>query len=92
MPDAKEIKKMTAKDYEKLGRSLEHILLSGYLSKRRFFAYTFLRGVVYGIGLFIGGTIVVGIVMSILVQFQDALIIGDFVKKIVEIVQNSPAY
>lgn len=84
--------KMTAKDYEKLGRSLEQVLLSGYTNKRRFFMYTFIRGMVYGLGLFIGGTIVVGIVMSVLVQFQDALIIGDLVKKIVEIVQNSPTY
>jgi Domain of unknown function (DUF5665) len=92
MADSDKIKKMTAKDYEKLGKALEEVYLIGYANPRRFLAFSFLRGIVYGLGIFIGGTIIVAIVMGVLVQFQDALIIGDFVKKIVEIVQNSPAY
>lgn len=83
-------KKMTEKDYEKLGKSLEQVYLTGYASTKRFLWFSFLRGIVYGLGIFIGGTIVVAIVLSVLTQFNDAPVIGPFVEKIVEIVQSSP--
>jgi len=83
-------KKMTAKDYEKLGKALEEVYLIGYANPRRFLWFSFLRGIVYGLGIFIGGTIVVAVVLSILTQFNSVPVIGPLVEKIVETVQTSP--
>jgi len=86
----KEPKTMTAKDYEKLGKALEEVYLIGYANPRRFLWFGFLRGIVYGLGIFIGGTIVVALVIWVLTQFNDAPIVGPFIEKIVKIVQQSP--
>jgi hypothetical protein len=83
-------KKMTAKDYEKLGKALEEVYLIGYANPKRFLWFSFLRGIVYGLGIFIGGTIVVAIVLSVLTQFNSVPVIGPLVEKIVEIVQTAP--
>lgn len=84
-------KKMTDKDYEKLGRAIEEVYLIGYANPRRFLWFNFLRGIVYGLGIFIGGTIIVAIVIGVLGKFDDNLIIGPFVKRIMEIIQSNPA-
>lgn len=86
----KSAKKMTPQDYEKLGRALEEVYLIGYANPKRFMWFSFLRGIVYGLGIFIGGTIIVAIVLSVLSQLDDNLIIGPFVTKIIEIVQTTP--
>ncbi len=83
-------KKMTPKDYEKLGKALEEVYLIGYANPKRFLWFGFLRGIVYGLGIFIGGTIVVALVIWVLSQFNQVPVIGPFVEKIVEIVQTSP--
>lgn len=87
----KNSKKMTPKDYEKLGKALEDVYLIGYANPKRFLWFGFLRGIVYGLGIFIGGTIVVAIVLSVLTQFNDVPVIGPLVTKIVEIVQTAPS-
>lgn len=88
---AKEDKKMTPKDYEKLGKALEEVFLVGYSSPKRLLWFGFLRGIVYGLGIFIGGTIIVAIVISVLTQFNDLPIAGPFIEKIVQIVQGTSA-
>lgn len=81
---------MTDKDYEKLGRALEEVYLIGYANPKRFLLFSFLRGIVYGLGIFIGGTIIVAVVIGILGQFDDNLIIGPLVTQIMEIIQSTP--
>lgn len=90
MSSKKDIKKMGPQDYEKLGRALEDVYLIGYANPKRFLWFSFLRGIVYGLGIFIGGTIIVALVIGILGQFDDNLIIGPLVRRIMEIIQNSP--
>ncbi len=77
--------KMTQKDYEKLGKAMEEVYLSGYSNAPRFLWFSLMKGIVYGIGLFIGGTIVVAILLSILTQFNDV----PFVKRIVDTASRS---
>lgn len=50
--------------------------------------WNFLRGVVTGLGFFIGSVIIVGIVISLLSLFDSLPIIGDLVSGIVEEAQN----
>jgi hypothetical protein len=81
-------KKQTA-DYEKIGRMIEEIVATNYSNKWRFFGFTFLKGVVYGLGIFIGGTIVVALVIWLITQFNDAPIIGPFLDKLLYVLNNS---
>jgi hypothetical protein len=74
----------TKEDYEKLGREFENIMLLGYSNTKRVIWVIFLKGIVYGVGLFIGGTIVVAIVFWILGFFDDVPLIGPFVQKIID--------
>lgn len=87
MANKKTLKKMTPQDYEKLGRALEDVYLIGYANPKRFLWFSFLRGIVYGLGIFIGGTIIVALVFWFLGQFDEAPIIGPVIKQIVEIVK-----
>lgn len=50
--------------------------------------WNFLRGVVTGLGFFIGSVIIVGIVISLLSLFDSLPIIGDLVSGIVEGAQD----
>ena len=47
------------------------------------------KGVIYGLGIFIGGTIVVALVIWLLTQFNDAPIIGPFLDKLLYVLNNS---
>lgn len=89
MADKKQLKKMAPADYEKLGRALEDVYLIGYANPKRFLWFSFLRGIVYGLGIFIGGTIIVALVFWLLAQFDEAPLIGPIIKQIVEIVKAS---
>lgn len=75
-------KEMTPKEYEQLGRRMEQVYTTGYASRGRLMYMNFLRGIAYGVGIFIGGTIVVGIVITVLVQFEEVPVIGPFAQKI----------
>jgi hypothetical protein len=77
-------KEKTKEDYEKLGREMENIMLLGYSNTKRVIWVIFLKGIVYGVGLFIGGTIVVALVLWILGFFDDVPLIGPIVQKIVD--------
>ena len=88
MREPKVDEQLTTKDYERIGRMMESIVATNYANKLRFFGFTFLRGMVYGLGLFIGGTIVVALVIWIFTQFNEAPIIGPFLNRIVEILNT----
>lgn len=75
-------------DYEKIGRMIEDIVASNHANKMRFFWFTFFKGIIYGLGIFIGGTIVVALVIWLLTQFNDAPIIGPFLDKLLYVLNN----
>lgn len=77
--------KLSDADYEKLGKAVEEVYLFGYSRPLRMIWFTLVRGVVYGIGLFIGGTIVVAILLSVLSHFNTV----PFVNEIVNSANNS---
>jgi hypothetical protein len=66
----------TKQDYEELGRRLENIYLTGYISRKEMIKMTFLKGVVAGLGGVIGATIVVGLLAWILSLFDTTPLIG----------------
>lgn len=81
-------KKLESGDYEKIGRMMEDIVAINHSNKMRFLGFTFLKGIVYGLGIFIGGTIVVALVIWLLTQFNDVPVIGPFLDKLLYIINN----
>lgn len=77
--------KSTAADYERIGRAVEDVFASGYANKRRVYGYSFLRGVTFGLGAALGGTLVVALILYLLSQLSDIPLIGGLAEKI----QNS---
>lgn len=63
--------KLTAKDYEKLGRDMSNVYESMYTNKKRLYFLTFTKGIVYGFGIFLGGTILVAILVYSLGLFVE---------------------
>ncbi len=80
--------KFSTADYEEIGRMMEDIVASNHANKLRFFWFTFFKGVIYGLGIFIGGTIVVALVIWLLTQFNDAPVIGPFLDKLLYVLNN----
>lgn len=70
------------RDYEELGRRLENIYLTGYISKKEMLKMSFLKGVVAGLGGVIGATIVVGLLLWVLSLFDTVPLIGPLVDNV----------
>jgi Domain of unknown function (DUF5665) len=75
-------KELTDKDYEKLGRDMWMIYESNYRNRNRAYWFTFLKGIVYGLGIFLGGTIVVAIVLYVLNMFDSLTFIDKLLNAI----------
>lgn len=58
-------------------KQIEHFYEAGYASRRKILFFTFLKGVVTGLGVFLGGTIVVGILLWSLSQLSWLPFIDD---------------
>lgn len=69
---------------------LEDLFYDFHSSRSQVFWMNFFRGIFFGVGSVLGGTIVVALVVWILSLFADIPGgIGDFVQYIVDIVQSS---
>ena len=64
------------KELVELGRKLEEFYELGYINKKQAVSFTFLKGIAQGFGIFIGGTVVVAIVLWILGTFNHVPLIG----------------
>jgi hypothetical protein len=71
-------------DYEKIGRLLEDIVATGYSNKPRLLWYNFLKGLAYGFGLFLAGTVLIGFLLWGLSLFDEVPVIGRFVQNITD--------
>lgn len=76
MVKQQEPKTLSTKDYEKLGRSLESIFEGGYINHHRVYKINFLRGIFFGLGSVIGGTIVLTCLIWILTFFSEVPFLG----------------
>ncbi|HEX9595062.1 MAG TPA: DUF5665 domain-containing protein [Candidatus Saccharimonadales bacterium] len=76
-------------DYEKIGRAVEDVFASGYANKRRLYGFSFMRGLTFGLGVTIGGTIVVAFILYFLSQLSDIPFFGDIADKISNSIEDS---
>ena len=83
-------KNRTREDYEELGRRLENIYLTGYISKKEMMKMSFLKGVVAGVGGALGATIVVALLIWILSLLDTVPFIGPVVENIEDTVKTQP--
>lgn len=85
----KRIFEMTPKEYEQLGRKMEQVFVSGYASRWRLFIMSFYKGIGYGFGIFIGGSIVVGLLVWLMGQFESVNVLKPVVEFIRTTYENS---
>ena len=72
------------KELERLGRSLKNIFETDYISQWRVYKVNFVRGVFFGLGAALGGSLVIAIIIWILSLFSQVPLIGNFVDTIRE--------
>lgn len=80
--------KITAREYEEIGRAIERLYTHGYLSKRRMVGVALLRGMAYGLGIFIGGTVIVALLAWLLGIFVDDSLVGQIIQDLTRSRQN----
>lgn len=85
---AKPSKKLTAKDYETLGRRLENIYLTGYIDRKEMLKMSFVKGVMTGFGGVVGATIVVALLLWILSFFNTVPLLGPVLENVEQSVQT----
>lgn len=74
------------------GSSLQHTIdkatklqaVQIYENKFKLFGYHFLIGVAHGLGAFFGASVLIGLVVVILSEFQWVPFIGEFIVKVIE--------
>lgn len=71
-------KKLTDKQYQELGQKLVSFYETGYVNKKQAISFSFLKGLAAGFGAFLGGTILIGLLLWFLslfdqIPFNDSL-------------------
>lgn len=75
----------TDKEIMELGRKLRDLYDTGYVNRKQALWFSFLKGLVGGFGAFLGGTIIIGLLLAMLSLFSELPFLG----QIVETVQRS---
>lgn len=83
---------VTVVDYDKLGRVVEETIIRDYVSllgsaPRQMWA-SFVRGVTFGFGTVIGGTLVVAMLIWVMSFFGGAPVIGEYIQKITHAIET----
>lgn len=81
-------KRENTSHYEQLGRMFENLLISGSVNTKRLLWLNFLKGLAYGFGLFLAGTLLIGLLIWVLNQFQDVPLLGPLLKKLLDYLQT----
>lgn len=80
--------RLEASDYEKIGRSIESVVIHGHYSKRRLFVFNTLRGLFFGLGSAIGATVVLVLLAWTLNAFSEVPLIGDLFESVSDTVEE----
>jgi hypothetical protein len=67
----------------------EEFFYSFYNNRRKVYWMNFVRGIFFGLGTFLSGTIVIALIVWLLSQFVTIPLIGDFVKQILDAIQGA---
>ncbi len=64
-------KKRSEKELQKLGQMVVDMQELGYVGKGRTLGFAFLKGIAAGLGVFLGGTVLIALLLWILSFFSD---------------------
>lgn len=81
----KPTKELTDKELIELGKNIQAIYETGYIRVSKMFWLTFAKGIVYGFGLFLGGTLVVALVAWVVGFFDEV----PFLQSVIEAVRST---
>lgn len=79
------------KDLARLGKLVSDITEMQISSTSKLLSLSFIRGIAYGLGAALGGTIVLGILVWTLSQFNQLPLIGPLVKNVNSAIQQNKA-
>lgn len=65
-----------------LGKKLQQFYNLGYSNKKQAILFTFYKGLASGLGVIIGGTIIVALLLWLLSQFGQVPLIGHFTNSV----------
>lgn len=85
-----ELSRRTKAEYQAIGKLMEDTYLANTSGAPKVLWFTFLRGLVYGLGIFLAGTVVIAIIIGVLGLFDDVPLIGPLVEKIVNNLNAPP--
>jgi len=68
---------------------LQELFHDMYRNRKRIYHLNFVRGIFFGVGSVIGGTLVIGLVIWILSLFVNFPLIGDYFRDIQQSIQRS---
>lgn len=73
---------MSTKDFEQLGRDLWSLYELNYKNRKRMYIFTFGKGIAQGFGIFLGGTILVAVLLYSLSFFEQVPLLSPIVEKL----------
>jgi hypothetical protein len=68
---------------------IEELFYDFHKSRANVYWMNFSRGIFFGFGTILGGTVVVALLVWLLGQFVGFPVIGEYIKQIVEAIQNT---
>jgi Domain of unknown function (DUF5665) len=75
-------KSPTDKELMELGQKLEQFYNLGYINKKQAISFSFLKGLASGAGAFLGGTLIIALLLWGLSQFNQVPFAGHLVNEI----------
>ena len=78
------------KDASVAAKALETLLATQYVNKKKLYMENFIRGLLFGVGSFLGATIGAALIIWILSLFSEVPLIGRFVSDIQDTVNSQP--
>ncbi len=80
--------KKSDKELMELGQKLQMFYDMGYVSKKQALGFTFLKGIIGGAGAFIGGTLIIALLLWGLSLLDETPFIGDIIQSIQQNLQK----
>ena len=78
------------KDFAQLGKTVAAIYETGYIDAGKSLRMSFWKGIAGGLGGVIGATVGVAILLWVLSWFGQVPLIGDFIQKVEQTIQQTP--
>lgn len=89
MKKKKPINELTDKELMELGRAVQAVYETGYVRVSKMFWLTFAKGIVYGFGLFLGGTLVVALVAWAVGLFDEVPLLQSVIEAVRSTIDTS---